>query len=142
MKTSNEPNRAVEAKLKELEEDREREKKRYGEAEQKLKEKIKTLEKLTKEKDVKLSQLHKALVQIKDDVVNEKEKFSNEKVDGNEDLIARMNKGTNPNDGRMEAMLQKAHETIKLMEKKNRDCQAEIKRLKEENRMGRTMQRR
>lgn len=107
-----------------------------------MKEKIKTLEKLTKEKDVKLAHLQKAFVQIKDDIVNEKEKISQEKVDGNEDMIARMNKGTNPNDGRMEAMLQKAHETIKVMEKKNRDCQAEIKKLKEENRMGRTMQRR
>ena len=97
---------------------------------------------MTKDKDAKLSQMHKALVQIKDDVMNEKEKYSQEKVEGNQDLIARMNKGTNPNDGRMEAMLQKAHETIKVMEKKNRDCQAEIKRLKEENRMGRTMQRR
>lgn len=89
-----------------------------------------------------MSQLHNVLVQIKEDVVNEKQSLAHEKIDGNEDLVARMNKGTNPNDSRMEVMLQKAQETIQVMSKRNKEYEAEIKKLREEARMGRTMQRR
>lgn len=132
----------MEAKLKELEAEREREKKRYADNEAKQREIVKNLEKKIKEKDTKLSQLHNVLVQIKEDVVNEKQSLAHEKIDGNEDLVARMNKGTNPNDSRMEVMLQKAQETIQIMSKRNKEYEAEIKKLREEARMGRTMQRR
>jgi hypothetical protein len=41
-----------------------------------------------------------------------------------------MVRGNTGNDGKMEAMLQKAMETIQSMTKKNRENEAEIKRLK------------
>ena len=41
-----------------------------------------------------------------------------------------MNKGNTANDSRMETMLQKAMETIQIMTKKNKNYEAEIKRLR------------
>ncbi len=37
-----------------------------------MKEKVKNLEKLIKEKDVKLAQLHKTITDLKTDIINEK----------------------------------------------------------------------
>ena len=106
-----------------------------------MKEKIRNLEKLSKEKDIKLTQLNKAVIQIKEDVVNEKKSLDREEIEGNEEFIMRMNKGNNVNDSRMETMLQKAMQTIQTLTKKNKENEAELKKLKEENKMARTLHR-
>ena len=89
---------------------------------------------------MKLSQLNKALIQIKEDVVNEK-KDLDQSQEGNEEFIMRMNKGNNSNDSRMEVMLQKAMQTIQTLTKKNKEYEGELKKMKEENRMNRTLHR-
>lgn len=51
-------------------EERESERKKYIEVENKMKEKVKNLEKLIKEKDLKLAQLHKSIEDIKANIIN------------------------------------------------------------------------
>lgn len=94
-------NKIVQSKLRELAEEREVEKKRFGEQENRMKQKVKNLQKLIKQKDVKLGQLHKALLQLKEDVINEKKELSEEAIKGNEQFIMNMNKGNSANDGKL-----------------------------------------
>lgn len=65
-------------------EERESQRKKYVEAENKMKDKVKNLEKLIKQKDVKLSQLHKTITDLKSDIINEKQELSQQGVEGNE----------------------------------------------------------
>ena len=57
------------------------EKKRYIDNEEKLNQKIRILEKLSKEKDVKLSKLQKTLIDLKNLAVNESSKGDSHEVE-------------------------------------------------------------
>ena len=112
-------------------EERESERKKYVEVENKMKEKVKNLEKLIKEKDLKLAQLHKSIEDIKANIINQKQEISREYAQDNSELINNMIKGNSANDGRLEEALQKAKNQLALMTKRNREYEAEIKKMRE-----------
>jgi hypothetical protein len=94
--------RALERKLDELQDEREAEKRRYLENEDRLNLKIKNLEKLSKEKDIKLTKLQKTLLDLKNYAVNESSKIENNELEEQlKDAIVNMTKGKTANDSKM-----------------------------------------
>jgi hypothetical protein len=75
--------------------------------------KIKNLEKLSKEKDVKLTKLQKTLLDLKNYAVNESSKIDNVEVEEQiKNAIVDMTKGKTANDSKMEITLQKSLQTV------------------------------
>lgn len=83
--------------------------------------KIKNLEKLSKEKDVKLTKLQKTLLDLKNYAVNQSSKVDNGELQEQiKDAIVNMNKGKTANDSKMEITLQKSLQTVQELSKKNK----------------------
>lgn len=71
------------------------------------------MEKLSKEKDIKLSKLQKTLIDLKNMAVNEASKpDSNEIEEQLKEAIADMSKGKTANDSKMEITMQKSLQTV------------------------------
>ena len=133
----------MEKKLKVIQEDREHERKRYLDNENQLKEKIKNLMTISKEKDQKLARLQKSFMEVKNDILNEKKMLDDGgEFDDMEAVAARLKKGPVSSDSLLETELQKALMTIQKRTKELRDCQNELKKLKEDGKFMKTMSKR
>ena len=102
--------------------------------------KIRNLEKLAKEKDKKMAQLQKAIMDVKEMAVHEAGKM--EAADGEveaqlSEAIVEMKKGKTANDSKMEMTLQRSLNTVKDLTKKNKEYQQEVSRLRQEK-LGKT----
>lgn len=124
--------RVLERKLEDLNGRREREKKEHEEAEKKLIDKIRNLEKLAKDKELKLSKLQKTFADLKNLAINEAKVEASEVEKQLYEEIQNMTKGKTANDSQMEITMQRALKALQTMAKQNKDYQAEVKRLKED----------
>jgi hypothetical protein len=91
------------------------------------------LEKLSKEKDAKLTKLQNTLLDLKNMAVNEAVKGDGGELEGQmKEALDMMNKGKTANDAKMEMTMQKAMQTVQELTKKNKEYEQEVRRLKEE----------
>lgn len=95
--------------------------------------KIKNLEKLSKEKDQKLSKLQKILTEVKNIAVNEASKGEDDEAERLiREAIDSLTKGKTANDSKMEITMQRAMQAVQQLAKKNKIYESELRHLKED----------